>query len=262
MNFDKMSEKTPDVYNEEGRLLLQSKDNLFEAHTKPSIVGKIAPNNSIQDFKENQEFLPQLPNFYEAGIFLEKPTFKNTTENFAMDTLQKPNVKLECKIRKETQDMKNVSYCTSFEEDKESKNNQGGAKKRWRREDDKRLFSVIRSLEREGHLTLEELTHMNPATEACGHKGVSMLAKIFEWKSLKKHLVIRIQSLVKRDFSVRETKNLKRILKKEYNYENLNYEKIIYEFPGKSFARLIEVCDHIVKNRYEKTLTSYCLKQK
>mmetsp|Transcript_17988 Transcript_17988/g.17714 ORF Transcript_17988/g.17714 Transcript_17988/m.17714 type:complete len:104 (-) Transcript_17988:67-378(-) len=103
---------------------------------------------------------------------------------------------------------------------------------------------------------------MDADKEACTSQGVNTLAKKFGWKSLKKYLVLRIQSLCKRDFSVRETKNLKRIIKKDYNYKNLNYRKIIFEFPGKSVARLQEVCQEIIERKFKKTLTNYCLKQR
>lgn len=144
----------------------------------------------------------------------------------------------------------------------ESEGNQRDIKKRWNRQKDKVLFQVIRSLEADGKVTFEELISMNAGRDACSHPGVSLLAKKFGWKSLKKYLVLRIQSLSKRDFSVRETKALKRILKRDYEYKDLDYGKIIYEFPGKSVQRLKEVCDEIIQRRFQKTLTNYCLKQR
>lgn len=135
-------------------------------------------------------------------------------------------------------------------------------KKRWNRNKDKSLFKVIRSLEKEGKLSLEELISLDASKDASSNPGVCILAKKFRWKSLKKFLLLRIQSLSKRDFSVRETKALKKILKKEYQYKDLDYSKIIEEFPGKTVRRLEEVCDEIIRRRFDKTLTSYFLKQR
>lgn len=171
-----------------------------------------------------------------------------------------------------SQDMKNSSTNLKkpdneeekeeMKEDKEPSDWQSDhQKKRWGRDDDKRLFGVIRSLEKQGLLSLQEILEMDANTQACSNKGVSALAKKFKWKSLKKYLVFRIQSLWGKEFSVRETKLLKRIIKKNYNYENLDYENILYNFPGKTLERVMEVSEEIVRSRHEKTLTNYCLKQ-
>eukprot|EP00343_Euplotes_focardii_P002808 CAMPEP_0205804460 /NCGR_PEP_ID=MMETSP0205-20121125/7384_1 /ASSEMBLY_ACC=CAM_ASM_000278 /TAXON_ID=36767 /ORGANISM="Euplotes focardii, Strain TN1" /LENGTH=198 /DNA_ID=CAMNT_0053074101 /DNA_START=339 /DNA_END=935 /DNA_ORIENTATION=- len=135
-------------------------------------------------------------------------------------------------------------------------------KKRWGRDQDKTLFIIIRQMEKEGELSLQEITSMNAKDEACSNIGVNNLAKKFQWKSLKKYLVLRIQSLCKKGFSVRETKKLKRIIKKDYKYLELDYERILDNFPGKNIALVKEVCAEIMKSRDDKTLTNYCLRQK
>ena len=51
------------------------------------------------------------------------------------------------------------------------------------------------------------------------------------------------------NFSVRDMKLLKRILKREYKCKDINYDKVLFDFPGKSRAQLIEVCSQIRARR-------------
>jgi hypothetical protein len=54
---------------------------------------------------------------------------------------------------------------------------------------------------------------------------------------------------------VRELKNLKKLLKKKYKYENIDYSDLIYEFPGKSINQLVEVTKSIIREKKNKTLS-------
>ena len=128
---------------------------------------------------------------------------------------------------------------------------------RWGRTEDRKLFLLLRKLEKEDKINIEEILQMDADTEAYGNHGIHLLAQKFGWKSLMKNLVQRIQALYKKDFSVREIKLLKQILKKEFNYQNLDYEKILFHFPGKRIQRLKEVCDQIIDCRRSKALSFF-----
>ncbi|CAI2377215.1 unnamed protein product [Moneuplotes crassus] len=130
---------------------------------------------------------------------------------------------------------------------------------RWGRAEDKKLFALIRTLQAEGKIGINDILAMNPNREAYTNQGIRILARRFGWKSLMKNLVQRIQSLYKKDFSVREIKTLKQIVKKEYEYKNLDYDKIIYHFPGKTTERLREICEQIVECRHSKNLSNFRL---
>lgn len=133
-------------------------------------------------------------------------------------------------------------------------------KKRWGREEDKKLFNLVREMDKEGTLTFDELKTIRPS-QAHKHEGVCLLTKRFGWKAIARNLLYRIENLQGRDFSVREVKHIKNIVKREYKYKDIDYEKVIYHFPGKSLARVIEVCDMIVKGRFDKTLSDLHLCQ-
>lgn len=108
-------------------------------------------------------------------------------------------------------------------------------------------------MEKEGVLNFDELMTIQPR-QAYRHKGVCLLAKRFGWKTIVRNLVTRIRNLQEKDFSVREVKLMKQIIKKDYKYMNVNYDDIIYHFPGKSLARVIEVGENIVKGKLKKRL--------
>lgn len=124
---------------------------------------------------------------------------------------------------------------------------------RWGRDDDRRLFGAIRQLENEGVITYKELMNM-PLQIAFSSKEVIQLAQSIGWKTLNRQLLTRIRKLSKRDFSAREIKQLKSIIRHDDNHKDLNYENIIYHFPGKSLKRLKEVSKQIVRGKENKTL--------
>jgi hypothetical protein len=130
---------------------------------------------------------------------------------------------------------------------------QEGAKQRWKREDDKRLFQLIREFEDDGVFTFKELLNMN-LSDAIQNEGIIELARQFEWKGLNKQLVLRIKNLSKKDFSARELKQLKSMLRKVYHYKDFDYNEILYDFPGKHINRLREVCALILMGRESKSL--------
>lgn len=75
-----------------------------------------------------------------------------------------------------------------------------------------------------------------------------MLAKMIKWKGTKLRLVERIRAVSQlTKFSVREMKKLRRIIKKEYKGKDIDYEKLVYEFPGKSLTQLKKECNAIQK---------------
>mmetsp|Transcript_14086 Transcript_14086/g.15745 ORF Transcript_14086/g.15745 Transcript_14086/m.15745 type:complete len:175 (-) Transcript_14086:107-631(-) len=133
----------------------------------------------------------------------------------------------------------NPEYCKPIKKDYKAV--------RWGRTEDRKLFHLLRMLESENQLDIEEILKMDANKDAYGNPGIHLLAKKFGWKSLMKNLVQRIQALFKKDFSVREIKLLKQIIKKEYCYKSLDYEKIIFHFPGKKMCRLKEVSEQIIE---------------
>ena len=124
------------------------------------------------------------------------------------------------------------------------KENDPKIRRRWGKKEDRILFKVIYQLEKQGILTLEELVDLDPV-DAQYHIIVRHLHEEFGWKSLFRDLIRRIKTRISDYFSHRDIKLMKRIIKKEYQYQNLDYEKIFYEFPGRSFQRVKEVADRI-----------------
>lgn len=122
--------------------------------------------------------------------------------------------------------------------------------RRWGRIQDKVLFQSIREMESQQILSLDIL--LSPEREVLNthEEAVAQLILRCGWKASPSKLLARIKTLWNSKFSFRETKALKKILKEEYNYENINFDKVIYEFPGKRMAELVETCEKL-KNLYE-----------
>ena len=71
---------------------------------------------------------------------------------------------------------------------------------------------------------------------------------MISWKGTLKRLVRRIKNVRNRTaFSVRERKLLKRIIKQQYVGKALDYDRILYDFPGKSRENLIKECEKIFR---------------
>ena len=132
----------------------------------------------------------------------------------------------------------------------------GKSAKRWSRTEDKELFKQIRTLEAQGVLSLDEILALDAYKQAAKHTGVRILAELFGWKGLMRHLVNRVKSLCNKDFSVREIKRLKKIVK-SFKYRDLDYDDICYEFPGQTKARIEQLCQEICVRKANCTLSEF-----
>ena len=117
-------------------------------------------------------------------------------------------------------------------------------RKRWGRKDDRKLFKFIKNMEESGILTLKEIQELSPVDMNQPNQHIDRLVGGLDWKQGPKELIVRIQNLMRNDFSVREGKDLKNILKKS-KYKNLNYDKILEYFPGKTLERIIQASNLI-----------------
>lgn len=77
-------------------------------------------------------------------------------------------------------------------------------------------------------------------------------------KLCQNNLVIRIQTICKRNFSIREIKILKAEIKK-YKYKDVDYEKLLYYFPGKSLEMIKYLTKAIINEKKHKNLTNFNL---
>ena len=115
-------------------------------------------------------------------------------------------------------------------------------RKRWGRKDDRKLFKLIRNSEANGILTLKEILQFSPTDMDLPNQHIIQLVEESNWRQSPKELILRVKNLMRNDFSVREGKDLKNIIKKS-KYKNLNYEQILEYFPGKTLERIIQVSD-------------------
>ena len=129
-------------------------------------------------------------------------------------------------------------------------------KPRWSREDDKKLFAKIREFEREGLITFKHILKINPRHKLRKFKTLAKLASSVNWEPPLPKMVERIQILSRPQFSVRELKQLKSIIYHEYKDAPVDYDKILYEFPGRTYERVVEVVDEVLAKKKKRMLSS------
>lgn len=123
---------------------------------------------------------------------------------------------------------------------------------RWGRIEDKILFKVLRELEVQGVTTFGEILEISEPMRPCHEEMLTMLAKKVQWKGSLINLVNRVKTLFKfSEFSVRELKLLKSLIKKQYKGKEVNYEKLMEEFPGKTLEHIVSVSKQFIKCKAE-----------
>jgi hypothetical protein len=120
---------------------------------------------------------------------------------------------------------------------------------RWGRENDKILFKTIRELELKGLVSLDHLLTIKVVHEAVKDGQMILLANQVNWIGPIRNLARRIKSLSsQKRLSVRENKLLKRIVRRDYKDTDINYDKLLDEFPGRS-QRFLEPIVKKIKKR-------------
>lgn len=123
-----------------------------------------------------------------------------------------------------------------------------GKNSRWGRIEDKILFKLLRELETQRVTTFSEVLEISEPIHPDQEKMLTMLATKVQWKGSLINLVNRVKTLFKfNEFSVRELKLLKRLVKKQYKAKEINYEKLLEEFPGKSLESIINTSKQFIK---------------
>ena len=118
---------------------------------------------------------------------------------------------------------------------------QQGKDARWGRQMDIFLFETIREMQKAGQLDLQRVLNMEISFQGTNFPEVIALVEKFGWKGLRKHLVKRIQHLCKREMSVREIKLFKKLVKRDYKNKKVNFDKLLYHFPGKTQKMLEDI---------------------
>lgn len=110
---------------------------------------------------------------------------------------------------------------------------------RWGKELDKKCFEALRAMEADGHIKISEILQLPIRKRSCSLPMLETLAQTLGWRGRIKILVKRIQTLCKRQyFSVRDQKLLRKLLSKHYSDCEINYDKLLYHFPGKTVDHL------------------------
>jgi hypothetical protein len=108
---------------------------------------------------------------------------------------------------------------------------------RWRKEDDKMLFATYRTMCRNSMLNLKDVAQ-EPLRKNKMHKKLFQeVAKKAQWKGKLSMMVRRIKKILNDgELSVRGKQDLIRMYKRQVKAGLLNWEKILFEFPGKNLC--------------------------
>ncbi|CAI2359130.1 unnamed protein product [Moneuplotes crassus] len=184
------------------------------------------------------------PNLFD-GDLLDLKEF----EEFCLDKSEFSNVKEKDVIKENIQDESTASvplqnFTTAVNQPEETKIGKE-IQTRWGRKQDEILFKTIREMEQQQIITLDELLNWDHTLTLKDNEAIQELCIRSQWKAHPGKLLTRIQSLSKHEFSFREIKKLKQILRRKYNYKNIDYNEVIYGFPGKSMAALKKMINQI-----------------
>jgi hypothetical protein len=106
---------------------------------------------------------------------------------------------------------------------------------RWGRKHDRFLFKTIRSLEKKGLISLKHIMKLRVLQEAVKDEQTNLLARKVGWKGPIRNLVKRIKSLcVPHPFSIREMKLMRRLIRRTYLFQKIDYEELTDNFPGRT----------------------------
>ncbi|CAI2368624.1 unnamed protein product [Moneuplotes crassus] len=144
-----------------------------------------------------------------------------------------------------------------IEELADIQNCKGSPRSRWGREKDKILFQEIRLLERTDKLSIPDILALKTQEDCLKDDDFMNLRNRVGWNAAPKKLLARIKYCCSTDFSCREIKLLKKILKKEHFHDQIDLEKIIYHFPGKTMTSLKKVIETLTECRKNKVLSKF-----
>jgi hypothetical protein len=123
-------------------------------------------------------------------------------------------------------------------------------KTRWGKKNDKLLFKMIRVLESRGLVSLDHLLSLKENKEAVKDRQMNLLANKANWIGPIRNLSKRIKTLcTQRPMSVRERKFLKKIIRRDYEGTEINYNKLLEEFPGKKQRFLESIVGSLKPNK-------------
>ncbi|CAI2361255.1 unnamed protein product [Moneuplotes crassus] len=124
---------------------------------------------------------------------------------------------------------------------------------RWSKQDDIELFRLFRMCEDQGLLTLNEIKHFDSSTKVSKVPAMQMIKETLGCRQSCRFLANRIKIKMKDSFSIRETRLLKRLIKK-YNYDDIPHLELLEHFAGKTLEGMQNACANLCTNKKQKRL--------
>jgi len=133
--------------------------------------------------------------------------------------------------------------------------------KRWDREDDKRLFGIIRSLWEDDALLLKDVLEDEKYDFSTDFSLIDKIAQLSKWRGPIQTFVARIRvQTEKQSFSVREMKHMTKLIKRNTKNSETGFKNIIYHFPGKTEQNVYQTWERCYLNLKQVNQTASSVK--
>ena len=118
---------------------------------------------------------------------------------------------------------------------------------RWGNDEDCNLYRHILELVSNNIITINELLSLQRPISLEFKRVLWSIAQETQWRSPTLLLLKRIKRIFNdHRFSVRQIIRLRRIIRKQYKYKDLDYNTIRLRFPGKSIESITDMCNQIL----------------
>ena len=119
---------------------------------------------------------------------------------------------------------------------------------RWGNDQDKHVFQILNEYLSQKGSSLSQFVKESGVTES-NQDIITSIASQTGWKRRIKFLYKRIQKLAKDcdNFSIRDLKLFKRVLRNQLRNRSKNYHEILSHFPGKTFEVVQKLADELEK---------------
>ena len=120
--------------------------------------------------------------------------------------------------------------------------------RRWGKDEDRNLYKLLLELERNNVINIADLSKQSISKEV--KNMMKIICRKCGWIGPYSLFHRRIKNMLRQSsFSARELILLKRILRKEFKFVNLDYELIASRFPGKAIPYIVSTWERIIAER-------------
>ncbi|CAI2375761.1 unnamed protein product [Moneuplotes crassus] len=233
---------------------------LLEAQEFHNLSDIFNPSNGDEDEELFKVFSHDHLDGHNSQKENEHMQYREIQEEFYEDRCLESSNFYEFKYFEQIKDNKQLSKICEVEQKVEEpppkclsgKKNKSKSK-RWGKKQDIALFNEFRKYESKGYICFEDLKKVQFRACNSSFNIIKTIRSTLETEKSCEFLVSRLINNTNDKFSVRETKLLKRLIRRS-DYKNLDYLKLLESFRGKTLDGIRKACDNLCQEKNKKTL--------